>query len=155
MSRTRTLSGELVATGPVVYDGTQFGAAEPYSMYDYLRFEDEAGKDLYIERVVIPAYLDSSIRAGMEATFLVVEVPIPTMLGSKPMHFVYAVETGGKMRRAIEQVQKIFRLTKGAALPMFWYGLILLPAWGFGLVLWIRAVRIIKLRLPLDEMRQA
>lgn len=155
MSRTRKLSGELVATGPVVYDGPQSGVAEPYSMYDYLRFEDGTGKDIYVERVVIPAYLDSSVRTGMVATFLVAEVPIPTMLSSKPMHFVYELETGGKTRRAIEQVQKVFRLTKRAAYPLLGYGLILLPAWGFGLLFWFRAIRLIRLRLPLNEMRQA
>jgi len=155
MSSVKKLSGELVATGPVVYHGVQSGGAEPGSVYDYIRLENSDGQESYLERVTVPAFLDSLIGIGKVATLYVAEVRIPTLFSSAPMHFVYAVEVDGKVRKATEQVQKILRSIKGGVVTLFLLGLVLLPAWGAGLLFWIRAFRLIKLSLPLDEMRNA
>lgn len=140
----------MVATGPAVHQS----GAEPCSFYDYLRFENSDGQEIYQERVMAPAFLDSLIGAGTVATFSIAEVLIPTLFGSKPMHFVYAVESNGKVRKAIEQNERILKSLKADSLKLVWYGFILLMAWGFGLLFWVQAVRFMRISLPLREMHQ-
>jgi len=149
----RKISGTLVASGPVVYDGPQ-NRAEPAAFYDYIRVEDRGGQEVYLEQVIVPAYLDSLINMGMVATLYVAEVRIPTLFGSKSMHWVYALESGGKVRKAIEQTQRCFRGAKMSVLKLFLYGLGLMVFYGFGLLLWIQAVRLLSADLPLDAMRR-
>lgn len=152
MSIVKKISGELVATGPVVHDGAHNGA-ESVAIYDYIRL-DGAGEELYLERVIVPAFLDSLIGVGIAGTFHFVEVRIPTLFGSKPMYFIYALEIGGKIRKAIEQTQRCLRSAKGGAVKLFGWGCVLLIAWGFGVLLWIQAYRLITVSLPLDEMQR-
>lgn len=154
MSIVRKVSGSLVSTGPVVHDGANNGA-EPAALYDYIRVEDHAGEEVYLERVIIPGYLDSLIDVGTVGTLYIVEVPIPTMFfGSKPMYFVYAVETGGKVRKGIEQTQRCLRSAKAGAAKLFGYGFVLLIAYGLGVLLWIQAYRLLKINLPLAQMQR-
>lgn len=152
MSILRKVSGELVATGPVVHDGAHNGA-EPAAMYDYIRFEDEGGQEVYLERVIVPAFLDSLIDVGTKGKLYIVEVRVPTLFGSKPMHFIYAIDVNGKVRKAVEQTQRCLRSAKGGAIKLFGYGCVLLIAWGFGLLLWVQAFRLMRVNLPLADMR--
>lgn len=153
MSVLRKISGRLVSTGPVVHGGVHNGA-EPGALYDYIRMEGCDGQEEYLERVVIPGFLDSLIDVGVVGTLYIVEVPIPTMFfGSKPMCFVYAVETGGKVRKGIEQTQRCLQSAKTGATKLFGYGFILLIAYGFGLLLWIQAYRLVSIKLPLAQMQ--
>ncbi len=152
MSILRKVSGELVATGPVVYDGAH-NWAEPAAMYDYVRLEEDGGHDFYMERVMVPAFIDSLLGVGTKAKFYIVEVRIPTLFGSKPMHLIYAIDVNGKMHRAIEQTQRCLRSAKGGAIKLFGYGCVLLIAWGFGLLLWVQAFRLLRVSLPLADMQ--
>lgn len=152
MSILRKESGELVATGPVVHDGAHNGA-EPAAIYDYIRLEDEGGREIYMERVMVPAFLDSLIDVGTKGKFYIVEVRLPKLFGSKSMHFIYAINVNGKVRKAVEQTQRCLRSVKGGAIKLFGYGCVLLIAWGFGLLLWIQAFRLMRVSLPLADMR--
>jgi hypothetical protein len=154
MQYIKTYSGKLEATGPVINDGPASGSSESCAFYDYLRL-DGNGQEIFLERVMIPAYLDSLAKLGSVMTLGVVAVPVPTtFFGSKPVHLVYALETGGKARMGIDQAVRLHRSIKHRAFTLFWYGLILLPAWGFGVLFWIRAIRLITFRLPLNDMRK-
>ena len=148
----KTVSGELVATGTVAYDGAHNGA-EPAAMYDYVRIEDERGQDIFLERVIVPAALDSHLGLGTTGKFYLVEVRVPTLFGSKPMYFAYGIEVNGRrVHKAIAQTQRCLRSAKGGAIRLFGWGCILLVAWGFGLLLWVQACRLLSISLPLAAM---
>lgn len=150
----RTVSGELVATGTVAYDGAHNGA-EPAAIYDYVRIEDVRGQDIFLERVIVPAALDSHLGLGTTGKFYVVEVRVPTLLGSKPMYFVYGIEVNGRVLKAIPQTQRCLRSAKGGAIRLFGWGCILLVAWGLGLLLWVQACRLLSISLPLAAMEES
>lgn len=152
MSCIRKLSGKLVATGPVVHHGVHTGSIEPGSVYDYLRFEGPSGEGIYVAQVTVPAFLDSLLVVGAAMTISMAEIRMPTLWGSNPMQFLYAIRVGGKTLSAVQNAQRILDSMRGAALRLFLYGLILLPAWGAGLLFWFAALRITRLKLPIDKM---
>jgi len=154
MSILKKISGELVATGSVVHDGAH-NSSEPAAMYDYLRFEDEQGQDVFLERVIVPAAMDSHLGLGIVGKFYLVEVRVPTLFSSKPMYFFYGIETNGRVRKAITQTQRCLRSAKGGVIKLFGYGCILLVAWGFGLLLWVQAFRLLSINLPLKAMEES
>ncbi|MDH0342066.1 hypothetical protein [Chromobacterium haemolyticum] len=147
----RKIKGRLVATGPVMHDGVDNGA-EPATIYNYVRLQDENGGDTYMQQVFVPAVLDSLLDVGTAGTFYVVEVAIPKLFGSRPFHFVFGLEVGGKLYQAVPQTRRILNGCKGGAAKLAWYGLILLIAWGFGLLLWVQAARLLSITLPESEM---
>lgn len=154
MTQLRKLSGELVAKGPSVHDGALAPGSEPATFYDYIRLEDEHGNDAYIERVTIPAYLDSLLAMGTPLSLHVAVVPLPTLFGTKPLSLVYAVEIGGKVRRAIEQTQRLMSIIKRPVIQLILVGFLLILVWGAGLLFWIQASRLMAVALPLEEMRK-
>lgn len=142
-----------MATGPVLHDGVDNGS-EPAAIYQYVRFEEEgrSGTGAYLQNVFVSSYLDSLLDAGVAGTFYVAELAMPKVFGSRPLYFIYAIDTGGKRYEAIPQTKRILNGCKGAAGKLAWYGLILLIAWGFGLLLWVQAARLLALQLPEAEM---
>lgn len=150
----KKIRGRIVAAGPVVYDGVD-NASEPAAIYRFLRLVDEAGQEIYLEHVHIPAFLDSLISSGTVGTFYVMGIPIPKPFGSKPFYFVYALNIDGRLSDAIAQTNRLLRACKAGALRLAWFGLILLAAWGFGVVLWIQAVRLLSLSMPEAEMQRS
>lgn len=150
----RKIQGRLMATGPVLHDGVDNGS-EPVAIYQYVRFEEEGRREVYLQHVFVSSYLDSLLDAGSAGTFYVVELAMPKVFGSRPLYFIYAVDTGGKRYEAIPQTKRILNGCKGAAGKLAWYGLILLIAWGFGLLLWVQAARLLALQLPEAAMANA
>lgn len=143
----RKIHGRLTTTGPVLQDGVDNGA-EPAAIYQYVRFEEEGRREVYLQHVFVPSYLDSLLNAGSVGTFFVVELAMPKLFGSRPFYFIYAVEIGGTLYEAIPQTKRILNGCKGAVGKLAWYGLILLIAWGFGLLLWVQAGRLFSMQLP-------
>lgn len=62
------------------------------------------------------------------------------------------IEANGRARKAIAQTQRCLRSAKGGAIRLFGWGCILLVAWGFGLLLWVQACRLLSVGLPLKDM---
>lgn len=143
------IQGRLMTTGPVLHDGIDNGS-EPAAIYQYVRFEEEgrSGAGAYLQNVFVSSYLDSLLDAGVAGTFYVVELAMPKLFGSRPFYFIYAVEIGGTLYEAIPQTKRILNGCKGAVGKLAWYGLILLIAWGFGLLLWVQAGRLFAMQLP-------
>lgn len=152
MSTVHKITGTLAATGAVVYDGPS-NASEPAAIYDHLLIEGD-GHDWHLQRVIVPAYLDSFLTVGAAMTLYVAVVQIPTLLGSKPMYVVYALATGGKVRTAVAEAKRCFGRSKiGGALKLFGYGFLLLIVYGVGVLFWAQGARLLMTGLP-DDMKE-
>lgn len=151
MNEILRIDGRLAATGLVVHEQRP----ENVSIYDYLRFVGENGQETYLERVFVPGYLDSRIGAGFMGRFYLVTLHYPQLFGSKPSSFLFGVVSAGQLWDGIQPVRKCFGLTKMGVVQLFIGGLVLLVAWGFGLLFWIQAIRLIRLELPMNKMREA
>lgn len=154
MATIQKITGVLDTTGPVNYSGPD-RRAESAAVYDYLRIEGDDGREHFLEKVAVPSYLDASIAVGMKGTFYFVTITFPTLLGSQPVRYLFATSSGGKLRQAIPQAARCATQGNiGVALRLFWYGIILMPAFGVGLLYWLAALRFIRIKAPVNDMQQ-
>lgn len=149
----RIIKGDLTVTGPC----KDHGGGEPSARYDYVRFV-ESGRQVYLQDVIVPAYVDSFIRAGMQgAVFYLVELRYPTFFfGRKSIWMMYGVQVNGELHEAIDKVSR--RVSYGNLWEAAQYalaGLISLPLMGVGLILWVLAARTLAVSVPVAEMRQS
>lgn len=152
MANIQKVSGRLVALGPTTQNGT---GGESSVTYEYLRFETENGGEQYFERVVVPSYLDSALGFGTKGDFAIATIAIPNMFGSNPIHVVFATSCEGKPRQAIPQAARcVTSGSGGLIMKMFLLGLILMPAFGVGLVFWVWALRLMFIKVPVIDMQQ-
>ena len=142
--------GRLEAKGPVQYERDRGN----YAIYDYIRFQGEDQTETYLQRVCIPTYLDSSISIGSPAEFHIVTLSYPKIFGSRDISYVYAVTLNGKTKESLNEVRRCFSSSKWGALNLFLVGIILLPAFGFGVLLWIAGLRLLGLALPEQQMNE-
>lgn len=151
MTIVKKYEGNLVATSVAEYER---GNSEPATMYDYWRIESQ-NQDIFLQRIIVPAHLDSIIKIGTTTTFYLVELSLPTILfGRKSMYLVFGIKTNGRQYEAIAQVKNLLRAIKFSALKLFFVGIPAMFLAGIGLLLWIMAARIVTIKLPLHEMRQ-
>lgn len=151
MARIARVIGKLEATGPAERASNPLNLA----LYSYLRIVGDDGDELFLEQVFVPAYLDSTLSLGTPTELYVVTIPYPKLFGSHDKSFVYGMTLNGTRRNALKEVRQIFQGTKGAAFHLFWYGLVLMPAFGFGLLFWIAALRLLQLTLPEHQMSES
>jgi len=144
----RTITGQLASWGTI--EENQNGARH----YSYLRFNTESGSDGYCEGVMTLPVLDSLLRNRGTQTFFFAEVRFPRFLGSARRYVLYAVQSQGRTTEAIEQSCRLVSQQKVEAFKLLFYGLFLLPLYGFGLLLWIWAARLLAVRLPAAAMSQ-
>ncbi len=148
----RIIRGELTVTGPY----KDHGGSEPSARYDYMRFV-ESGRQVYLQDVVVPAYIDSFIRAGVRAVFYLVELRYPTLFFCrKSVWMMYGVEMDGQVHEAVSKVAR--RVSGGNLWEAVQYalvGLVTLPLAGVGILLLILAARTLAVTLPVVKMRAA
>lgn len=156
MAVIQKISGVLATTGPATYFGSD-SQSESATNYDYLRIEGDDGREYYLERVVVPSYLDATLTSGTRGSFYIVPIAVPKLFGSHQVYSLFALSASdGKLRQAIPQAARCTTDGKiGNALRLFWYGTILMPAFGVGLLYWIAALRFILIKAPVEEMQQA
>jgi len=153
MASIQNISGALVNTGPAVHIG---GQAESAAVYDYLRIEGEDGKEHYLEKVAVPSYLDATLAPGTKGNFYIVSIDFPKMFGSHQLRYLFATSSEGKLRQAIPQAARC--VTDGnlwEAIRLFGYGVVLLPAFGYGVLLWLWALRLMLVKAPVADMQRA
>lgn len=155
MANIQKITGVLANTGPVTYTGPD-SRVESAAVYDYLRIEADDGREHYLEKVSVPSYLDATLAPGTTGTFHVVTVTFPKLFGSHQLRYVFATSSDGKLRQAIPQAARCATDGNiGAALRLLWYGTILMPAFGIGLLYWFAALRFMLVKAPVSEMQRA
>ena len=154
MASIHKVTGRLAALGPTI--NLRPTGGESNVIYEYLRFETSGGDERYFERVIVPSYLDSVLGFGAKGDFFVLTVPFPKMFGSSPVNVVFATSCEGKQRLAIPQAARCITGGNGGfAFKLFMFGLIMMPAFGFGLIFWIWALRVMLVQVPMPEMQRA
>ena len=152
MATIQKVTGRLAALGAMTHSRA---GGESSVIYEYLRIETEGGNEQYFERVIVPSYLDSVLSFGAKGDFFVLTVPFPKMFGSSPVHIVFATSCEGKPRQAIPQAARCVTSGNGGlALKLVLFGLIMMPAFGFGLVFWIWALRMMLVKVPMTDMQR-
>lgn len=141
MSKIEKLSGAL-SLGPSRQERVD-------TVYEYIRVGGT-----FLKSVKIPAVLNSLLRNGDAHTLWVATIHTPTpFLFKTKIHVVYAVESGGEIHRAIEDVARGWTTGKWmSAIVMLGLGFLTLPLY-IGVLFLITALRIPFATLPLDEMR--
>ncbi|MET3650302.1 hypothetical protein [Dyella japonica] len=142
----RTITGHLISWGST--EENQNGARH----YSYLRFDTENGGDGYCEGVMTTPVLDSLLRNRNSQTFFLAEFQMPRFFGSAKKHVLYAVRSQGRTTETIQQTCRLVSQQKVEAFKLLFYGLFLLALYGFGLLLWVWAVRLLAVRLPAEAM---
>ena len=152
MATIQKVTGRLAALGPMIHSGA---GGESSVIYEYLRFETKEKEERYFERIIVPSYLDSVLGFGAHGDFYVLTLRLPKMFGSSPVHVMFANACEGKARHAIPQAALCLKSGHGSlALKLLLLGAITLPAFGFGVVLWIWALRMMLIKVPMVEMQQ-
>lgn len=155
MATIQKISGVLANTGPCTYTGPD-SRAESATIYDYLRIEGDDERDYYLEKVVVPSYLDVACDPGVKGGFYLVTIPFPKLLGSHKIRYLFAIASDGKRREAIPQAVRCVTSGHGGYIfQLLVLGVALLPAFGFGILFWLLALRLMLVKAPEDEMRQA
>lgn len=142
MSLTQKLTGVL-ALGPAKHEK----AAE---VYDFIRVGST-----YLKNVKVIGQLATLLRDGEECMLWVATIHTPTpFLFKTKIHMVYAVEAGGVVHQAIEEVQREWTASRVLSFfILFGVGVPTMFFFGMGLLFWINALRLPFANLPLAEMR--
>lgn len=155
MASIQKISGALTNTGPCTYTGPN-GHVESATIYEYLRIEGDGGREYYLEKVVVPSYLDVACDPGLKGVFYLVTIPYPKLFGSHPIRYLFGISSNGKLRGAIPQTERcVTRGNGGYVFQLLVLGAFLLPAFGFGMLFWLLALRLILVKVPVDKMQQA
>lgn len=120
------------------------------TVYEYIRVGSA-----YLERVKIPGILNSLLRNGAPCTLWVATFKTPSpFFYSTEIRVVYAVEAGGIVHKAIEEVRRGWNSGKLITIAMLiMIGLFTIILY-IGILFWINAIRLAFVELPLDEMRR-
>lgn len=155
MAIIQKISGDLANTGPTTYTGPDC-RVESAAIYDYLRIEGDDKKEHYLEKVIVPSYLDATLSPGTKGIFYVVTITFPKLFGSHQIRYLFATSNEGKLTHAIPQAARCATDGNGGqALKLLLLGTMLLPAFGYGLLFWLLALRLMLVKAPVDEMQQA
>ena len=121
--------------------------------YNTIRFEDQNGKDICLERVLVPDYLGSFFNKNLQGDFHILSVDYPQLIGRKTVHHLFGLTVGDKSFDGIQQIKETVKSSKFVTiLQTFLLGLILLPFMGAGLLFWLWGLRTLMLTLPTTEM---
>ncbi len=155
MATIQKISGVLANTGPASYTAPH-SQVESGAIYDYLRIEGNDGRERYLEKVIVPSYLDVTLAPGMEGDFYIALITTPKLLGSRQLCCLFATSTGGQLRQAIRQSARCATDGNGIeAFKLLVLGTLLLPAFGYGMLFWLLALRLMLVKVPIVEMHQA
>lgn len=155
MATIQKISGVLANTGPATYTGPD-SRVESAAVYDYLRIEGDDGREHYLERIAVPSYLDATMAPATKGVFYVVTIPFPKLFGSHQLRYVFGTSSDGKIRQAVPQAARcVTDGNGGAAFKLLVLGTFLLPAFGYGILFWLLAWRLMLVKAPVDEMQRA
>ncbi len=120
-------------------------------IYNYIRVGDA-----FLKSVKIPGVLATLLQNGMACTLWVATIRTPTPLFFKTdIHVVYAVEVGGQVHKAIEDVSRGWTGAKWLTVISFLgVGFVTMPLFGLGVLFWINAVRLSFVELPLAMRKE-
>lgn len=144
MIRRQTIFGKVVSVGRTFQ---QDGSRRCY-LVDVVVLENDAGGIMRLIDVVVPCSIHWMLEVGEQGQFEFLYVQYPKPFGSYLRCFLIGLRSKRGNVQGAPDVQKWMRASRGAALHFFGYGLILMPAFGLGLLFWICAVRLVMVNLP-------
>jgi len=143
------MTGRQEIQGVVVHRGA--GQRDPRPdcyLVDELVFKDTQGQLIRLADVVVPAGAYGMLHQGASGRFDILYLIYPKPMGNYDRTFVVDVRTAEGTANGADSIHRWVQSSKGAAFHFFWYGFLLLPAFGFGLLLWVCALRLIALEVP-------
>ena len=143
MTHLQTISGEVVRVGPGQHD-----PGPDCYLVEELVLKDRSGNAVRIAGIVVPGAAHWMLRPGMAGRFELLHLTYPKPMGSYTRSFLVNISCADGDMNGAQNVQKWIQSSKGAALHFLWFGLVLMPAFGFGLLLWICATRLLLLKAP-------
>lgn len=143
MTRLHQLEGAVVYRGAAQRDPR----TDCYLLGE-LVVKDGRGQVVRLTDVVVPGRAFSMLTSGGKCQIQVLHLTYPKPLGTFERAFLVKVHSDVGFADGAEDIRKWVTSSKGAAFHYLWYGLILLPAFGFGLLLWACALRLIALEVP-------
>lgn len=144
MTHWQTVSGEVVDVGRILHQG---GPEDCYQL-DAVVFRDINGTIIRVTDIVVPGAIHWMLKAGMRGQFELLHLTYPKPFGSYLRSFLIGMKSCQGNADGEPNVRKWVRESKGAAFHFLWFGVVLMPAFGFGLLLWICAVRLLMLNVP-------
>lgn len=146
MSQWKMVVGEVRHVGQV----QMRGGPEDCFLLDSLAIRGSDGHTTRMVGVVVPGAIYDVLKPGVVGNFAVLVLTYPKPFGSAERTFVVRLKSAEEFIDGIQNVRAWVRSSKGAALHFFWYGIVLMPAFGFGLLLWVCAARLLALNVPPD-----
>jgi len=144
MSQWKTVIGEVRHVGRVQMRGGQ----EDCCLLDSLVILESNGQTVRMVNVVVPSAIYDVLKPGDIGDFDTLVLNYPKPFGSAARTFVVRLKSAAECIDGIQNVKAWVRGSKGAAFHFLWYGIVLMPAFGFGLLLWICAGRLLALNVP-------
>jgi hypothetical protein len=145
MSQFKKLVGEVRHVGRVLMSG----GPEDCCQLDALVVRDsDNGEVIRMVDVIVPNAIHEVLKPGEIGQLEILMLNYPKPFGSAARYFVLRLESANEWIDGTSNVKAWVRGSKGAALHFLWFGLILMPAFGFGLLLWICAARLLALNVP-------
>lgn len=141
MNYRQALIGKVVHVGNIL----QQGGPEDCCLLDSIVFRDRAGAITRLTGVVVPGKVHWTLTTGLEGQFELLHLTYPKPFGSYVRSFIVEVKSKDATVDGEDSVRKWISSSKGAFFQYLWFGLILLPAFGFGILLWICAIRLLKI----------
>lgn len=144
MGSRQAITGEVVHVGAILQQGGQ----EDCSLLESVVFKDRAGTITRFTGLVVPGNLHWMLKPGLEGKFELLHITYPKPLGSYIRSFLTEITSEKASGVGREGVRKWISSSKGACFHYLWYGVVLLPAFGFGVLLWICAFRLLRISVP-------
>lgn len=147
MTHLQTIQGEIVGVGPAQHDV----GLDCYLVKGMVLREGN-GSVVRLPEVVVPGAMHWMLKPGTAGRFELLHLTYPKPLGSYLRTFMFEISSADGDVNGLQNVNKWIRSSKGAAFHFLWLGLVLMPAFGFGLLLWLCAARLFALNaLPLSS----
>lgn len=143
MTRLQELEGAVFRLGAAQRD-----ARTDCYLLEELVLKNKDGQLIRLTDVVVPGGAFSLLVPGDDCRLHVLQLAYPKPIGTFDRAFVVRVLSNEGLVEGAENVRKWVSSSKGAAFHYLWYGLVLLPAFGFGLLLWACALRLLALKVP-------
>jgi hypothetical protein len=143
MTHLQTIDGEVVSVGPGQHDP----GPDCYLVKE-LVLKDGSGTVVRLVDVVVPGAAHWMLKPGAAGRFDLLHLTYPKPLGSYLRSFLVAASCADGDVNGARNIHRWIRSSKGAAFHFLWFGLLLMPAFGFGLLLWICATKLLFVKAP-------
>lgn len=144
MAHLQTINGEVVSVAPGQHDP----GPDCYLVKE-LVLKDGSGKAVRLVDIVVPGAAHWMLKPGTAGRFDLLHLTYPKPLGYYVRSFLVRASCADGDVNGAQNVHRWIRSSKGAAFHFLWFGLVLMPAFGFGLLLWICAARLLLVKAPL------